>query len=107
MLAKLSRIRVSSVTRILPPRVSTGTLKSTRINTRLPRTSRSRKQSLAISPTPARDQSKFSCFDHEQEHEQDTLFPQHFHQFHAAVAVAPLVVVPTDYFRETVSKHER
>src|SRR6266496_952130 len=34
-------------------------------------------------------------------------FAQHLHQFHAAVAVAPLVIVPTDYFRETVSKHER
>src|SRR5206468_6587523 len=48
MVGKLSRIRVSSVTRILPPRVSVGTLKSTRTNTRFPRTSRSRSESFGI-----------------------------------------------------------
>src|SRR6516162_9116734 len=61
MLAKLSRIRVSSVTRILAARVSTGTLKSTRINTRLPRTSRSRNESFAIiirAPARARNRAR-------------------------------------------------
>src|SRR5262249_18344105 len=54
MVGKLSRIRVSSVTRTLPPRTSVGTLKSTRTSTRFPRTSRSRTESFAIfTPSPA------------------------------------------------------
>src|SRR5919106_2267929 len=48
MVGRLSRIRVSSVTRTLPPRTSVGTLKSTRTSTRFPRTSRSRTVSFAI-----------------------------------------------------------
>src|SRR5437867_12780488 len=48
MVGRLSRIRVSSVIRILPPRPSVGTLKSTRTSTRFPRTSRSRTESLGI-----------------------------------------------------------
>src|SRR6266550_9297795 len=48
MVGRLSRIRVSSVTRTLPPRTSVGTLKSTRTSTRFPRTSRSRTESFAI-----------------------------------------------------------
>src|SRR3954469_21933541 len=55
MVGRLSRIRVSSVTRTLPPRTSVGTLKSTRTSTRFPRTSRSRTESFVIF-TPARDQ---------------------------------------------------
>src|SRR5262245_1366865 len=49
MVGRLSRIRVSSVTRTLPLRTSVGTLKSTRTSTRFPRTSRSCRLSFAIS----------------------------------------------------------
>src|SRR5215475_1003461 len=49
MVGRLSRIRVSSVTRTLPLRTSVGTLKSTRTSTRFPRTSRSWRVSFAIS----------------------------------------------------------
>src|SRR5438445_9347998 len=48
MVGRVSRIRVSSVILILPPRSSVGTLKSTRTSTRFPRTSRSRTESLGI-----------------------------------------------------------
>src|SRR5439155_8165972 len=46
MVGRLSRIRVSSVMRTFPPRISVGTLKSTRTRTCLPRTSRSRTDSF-------------------------------------------------------------
>jgi len=47
--------------------------------------------------------------DHEQEHEHDyeALFPEHLEHFDATIAVAPLVVVPTDHFHETVAEHDR
>src|SRR6266487_4587112 len=48
MVGKLARMRVSSVIRISPPRTSIGTLKSTRTNTRFPRTSKSRTESFGI-----------------------------------------------------------
>src|SRR6266487_152666 len=48
MVGKLARMRVSSVIRISPPRTSIGTLKSTRTNTRFPRTSKSRSVSFGI-----------------------------------------------------------
>src|SRR6266480_2249539 len=48
MVSKLARMRVSSVIRISPPRTSIGTLKSTRTNTRFPRTSKSRSVSFGI-----------------------------------------------------------
>src|SRR6266566_8531779 len=48
MVGRLPRIRVSSVMRTFPPRISVGTLKSTRNRTRFPRTSRSRSVSFAI-----------------------------------------------------------
>src|SRR5207245_10395523 len=95
---RLSRIRVSSVTRILRPRVSVGTLKSTRTNTRFPRTSRSRSESFAISqlkPITIRSRSM----------RQEPLLRQHFHQFHTSIAVAPFVVLPTDYFHKSIAEH--
>src|ERR1043166_915144 len=58
MVGKLSRIRVSSVTRTLPPRISVGTLKSTRTSARFPRTSRSRRVSFAIAFTRARNRHR-------------------------------------------------
>src|SRR5439155_9714908 len=79
---------------------SVGTLKSTRTNTRFPRTSRSRRESFAIAQLKTIMSRSMSTI-------RSHLFCQHLHQFHAAIAVAPLVVVPTDYFHETVSKHER
>src|SRR6516165_4972128 len=99
MVGRLSRIRVSSVTRILPLRTSVGTLKSTRTSTRFPRTSKSRRVSFAISNrAPARALAPA---------EQDRLFGQHFHQLHAAIAVAPFVIVPADHFDETVAHRQR
>src|SRR5882762_7679524 len=62
MVGRLSRIRVSSVTRFLPPGTSVGTLKSTRTSTRFPRTSRSRTESLPIfirAPARARNRARF------------------------------------------------
>src|SRR4249919_1539522 len=92
MVGRLSRIRVSSVTRILPPRTSVGTLKSTRTNTRFPRTSRSRTETLAIS---------YSCFC-----SCSRLVSQHFHQLHAPIAVAPLIVIPADHFYEAIAHRQ-
>src|SRR6266536_2003535 len=48
MVGRLARMRVSSVMRTFLPRISVGTLKSTRTRTRLPRTSRSRSASFDI-----------------------------------------------------------
>src|SRR6266576_6775463 len=48
MVGRLARMRVSSVMRTFLPRVSVGTLKSTRTRTRFPRTSRSRRVSFGI-----------------------------------------------------------
>src|SRR6478609_4689826 len=93
MVGRLSRIRVSSVTRILPPRTSVGTLKSTRTSTRFPRTSRSRTETFAII---------YSCSAREW-----PLFSQHFHQLDAAIAVAPLVVIPADHLHETIAHRQR
>src|SRR5262249_24711010 len=93
MVGRLSRMRVSSVTRTLPPRTSVGTLKSTRTSTRFPRTSRSRTESFDIIQS-----CSCSCL---------RLLGQHFHQFHAAIAVAPLIIVPADHFYEAVANHER
>src|ERR1044071_8474299 len=93
MVGRLSRIRVSSVTRTLPPRTSVGTLKSTRTSTRFPRTSRSRTESFAIICS-----SSCSCW---------RSVSQHFHQLHATIAVAPLIVIPADHFYETIADHER
>src|SRR4029077_12762430 len=91
MVGRLSRIRVSSATRILPPRTSVGTLKSTRTSTRFPRTSRSRTETLAIF---------YSC-------SCSRLLSQHFHHFDAAIAVAPFVIVPADHFYEAISDRQR
>src|SRR5260370_21096569 len=93
MVGKLSRIRVSSVTRTLPPRTSVGTLKSTRMSTRFPRTSRSRTETFAII---------YSCFC-----SCSRSVSQHFHHFDAAIAVAPLIIIPADHFYEAVADHER
>src|SRR5438105_13454385 len=91
MVGKVSRILVSSVTRTLPPRTSIGTLKSTRTSTRFPRTSTSRRVSFAIlTLTLAR-----------------ALLSKHLEHFDAAIAVAPLVVVPADHFHETIAEHDR
>src|SRR5690348_1771936 len=93
MVGRLSRIRVSSVTRTLPPRTSVGTLKSTRISTRFPRTSRSRTENFAIIYS-------YSC-------SCSRLFGQDFHQLHAAIAVAPLIIIPADHLYEAVANHQR
>src|SRR5205823_9881351 len=54
-----ARIRVSSVSTILPSRASTGTLKSTRTRTRFPRTSRSCRVSfMASAHAPARARAR-------------------------------------------------
>src|SRR6476469_6118399 len=89
MVGRLSRIRVSSVTRILPPRTSVGTLKSTRTSTRFPRTSRSRTETLAIFCSRS-----CSCA---------RSVNQHFHHLHASIAVAPLIIIPADHFYEAVA----
>src|SRR5262249_44032453 len=93
MVGRLSRIRVSSVTRTLPPRTSVGTLKSTRTSTRFPRTSRSRTESFAIIYSYCCSSSRSVS--------------QHFHQLHAPIAVAPLIIVPADHFYETIAHHQR
>src|SRR5438045_6102264 len=60
-----------------------------------------------------RDQNKFSYskgIDHEQEHEHDyerELLSQHCQHIDAAIAVAPLVVIPADHFHETKAERER
>src|SRR4029077_4785112 len=90
MVCRLSRIRGSSGTRILPPRTSVGTLKSTRTSTRFPRTPRSRTETLA---------SLYSC-------SCARSVSQHFHQLHAAIAVAPFVIIPADHFYEPVTAHQ-
>src|SRR4029453_3562440 len=93
MVGRLSRIRVSSVTRTLPPRTSVGTLKSTRISTRFPRTSRSRTESFAII---------YSC-----SCSGSRLLSQLFHQLHAAIAVTPLIIIPADHFYEAIADRQR
>src|SRR5205807_9096393 len=48
--------------------------------------------------------------DHEQEHEHDyerELLSQHCQHIDAAIAVAPLVVIPADHFHETIAERER
>src|ERR1700745_2133918 len=93
MVGRLSRIRVSSVTRTLPLRTSVGTLKSTRTSTPFRRTSRSRTESFAIIYS-------YSC-------SCSRSVSQHFHQLYAAIAVAPLIIVPADHFYETIAHHQR
>src|SRR2546430_8829179 len=109
MVGRLSRIRVSSVTRIFPPRTSVGTLKSTRISTRFPRTSRSRTVSFIgvleywsneVAP------ERISLLHHSRT-PLLRLFGQHFQHFDAAVAVAPLIIIPADDFHEAVADHQR
>src|SRR5215472_5304733 len=109
MVGRLSRIRVSSVTRTLPPRTSVGTLKSTRTRTRFPRTSRSRTvsfigvlESWSNGVAPGR----ISLF----HHSRTPLFrlvSQHFHQLHAPIAVAPFVIVPANHFYESITERQR
>src|ERR1700730_7234158 len=84
----VSRIRVSSVT---TPSFS-GTLKSTRRNTRLPRRSRSLIVSLAIIRNPQRN-LKFCG------HE--------FNQVAAAAGIAPFVVIPRQHFHAAVPNYFR
>src|SRR5437868_11855295 len=108
MVGKLFRMRVSSVIPIFPACSSIGTLKSTRTSTRLPRTSRSRRASFMFAggmeywSDGVVSQNSFTPLLHGR-----ILFPQHLQQFHAAIAVAPLVVVPADDFHETVAEHDR
>ena len=45
--------------------------------------------------------------DHEHEHDYEALLPEHFHQFHAAIAVAPLIIIPADHFYEAVTDCQR
>src|SRR5262245_39158881 len=109
MVGRLSRIRVSSVTRTLPLRTSVGTLKSTRTSTRFPRTSRSRRVSFigvleygSIGVVSER----ISLLHHSR-----TLLlrlpSQQFHQLHTPIAVAPFVIVPADHFYEAVAHCQR
>src|SRR6266478_179856 len=108
MVGKLFRMRVSSVIPIFPACSSIGTLKSTRTSTRLPRTSRSRRASFMFAggmeywSDGVVSQNSFTPLLHGR-----ILFPQHLQQFHAAIAVAPLVVVPAHDFHETVAEHQR
>src|SRR5437870_2607220 len=44
--------------------------------------------------------------DYEHEHDYEPLFPQQLQHFYATIAVAPLVVVPADYFHKTVAERE-
>ena len=86
MVGKLSRIRVSSVTRTLPPRTSVGTLKSTRTSTRFPRTSRSRTVKalpfllVTHAPAHAHDQPRNSAFVFTQELRSFRKSLQHSHE---------------------------
>src|ERR1700676_112091 len=45
--------------------------------------------------------------EHEQEHDHEALLSQQRKQLDATIAVAPLVVVPTDHFHETIAQRER
>src|ERR1700738_2637316 len=80
IVGRLSRIRVSSVIRMFPSISSVGTLKSTRTRTRRPFTSRSRTNSFAILSV---------CL-------QDVL-----QQIDTSIRITPLVIVPTDQFKES------
>src|ERR1051325_2896422 len=104
MVGRLSRIRVSSVTRTLPPRISVGTLKSTRTSTRFPRTSRSRRVSFIGTLEYWRNgvvPERISLLHHSRTLLR-RLFSQHFHHFHAAIAVTPLVIIPADDLYEAI-----
>src|SRR6266436_8032002 len=108
MVGKLFRMRVSSVIPIFSACSSIGTLKSPRTSTRLPRTSRSRRASFMFAggmeywSDGVVSQNSFTPLLHGR-----ILFPQHLQQFHAAIAVAPLVVVPTNDFYEAITEHDR
>src|SRR6266436_5999982 len=93
MVGRLSRIRVSSVTLILPPRTSVGTLKSTRSSTRFPRTSKSSTESFAIILG-----APVCCYRSVREH---------FQHFDTAIAVSPLIIVPADDFYEAIADCQR
>src|SRR6266567_894126 len=113
MVGRLARMRVSSVMRTFLPRVSIGTLKSTRTRTRFPRTSRSRSVSFAIllplvfAVVLVLEECSHTISENDYANVTKCLFSQKFEQFHATVAVAPFVVVPTDHFHKPVAKHER
>src|SRR5882724_4700972 len=128
MVGRLARMRVSSVMRTFLPRISVGTLKSTRTRTRLPRTSRSRRVSFGIlllfllvivivlgemccfvfpqHVSPLRKLAKQSN-GHLHNSITKPLFSQHLQQFDAAIAVAPFIVIPTDDLHKAVAKHKR
>lgn len=38
---------------------------------------------------------------------QEPLLSQHFHQLHAAIAVAPLIIIPADHFYEAIADRKR
>src|SRR4029078_1843473 len=99
MVGRLSRIRVSSVMRTLPPRTSVGTLKSTRTSTRFPRTSRSRTESFILQLKTSASRSTSTIM--------TGLIRQQFHQLHAAIAVAPFVIIPADHLYEAVAHRQR
>src|SRR5438128_8457660 len=111
MVGRLSRMRVSSVMRIFPPRISVGTLKSTRTRTRFPRTSRSRSISFAILLLVAPVLTLKACFHTLRKRlrarSRVALFPQQLQQLDATGTVAPFVIVPADGFHKPVAKHER
>src|SRR5262245_20378528 len=66
-------------------------VKSTRTSPRFPPTSRSRTESFAIIYSYS-----WSC---------SRSVSQHFHQLHAAIAVAPFIIVPADHFYEAITRH--
>src|SRR5215831_532744 len=108
MVGRLSRIRVSSVTRTLPPRTSVGTLKSTRTSTRFPRTSRSRRVSFieVLEYWSNGVASERISLPHHSRTPLLRLVSQHFHQLHAPVAVAPLIIIPAHHFYEAIAAHQ-
>src|SRR6185437_9495747 len=87
MVGRVSRIRVSSVTR---PSSESGTLKSTRMNTRWPSRFRSCMESFAIFSSHLR--------------RLETLLRQELDQIAYSAGVTPLIVVPGDHLH-AVSRH--
>src|SRR6185312_1781052 len=88
MVGRVSRMRVSSVTR---PSSESGTLKSTRMNTRWPSRFRSCMESFAISSSYLR--------------RLETLLCQEMNQIAYAAGITPLVVVPGDDFHAVSGHH--
>src|SRR5437762_5032406 len=98
-------MRVSSA--IVP--CSSGTLKSTRMKTRLPLISRSSIESLAITPRPAAsltpcERSSPACLSGTH---YNLLSYKHAQQIDAPVRITPFVVVPRQHLHEIAVHHLR